>query len=61
MGLNPLGGLMTKTKAEKEDQSKTSSAFDDVIEARAMEMLEEAQFAEEIDAAALELLAASGY
>lgn len=62
-GLGALGagaGLLHGHMKAKREAEKQSS-IDDIIEARAIEMLEEAQFAEELDEAALELLAANGY
>lgn len=51
--------LLDRRKAHRE--SEKQSSIDDIIEARAVEMLEEAQLAQDLDEAALELLAANGY
>lgn len=48
------GHIKAKREAEKQ------SSIDDIIEARALEMIEEAQISEEIDEAALELLIENG-
>jgi hypothetical protein len=55
------GGKKLHSHMKAKREAEKQSSIDDVTEARALEMIEEAQFAEDLDEAALELLAASGY